>query len=84
MLNNKSLQQDLSIVTWQLLQAISPISYRRKAHVEEHFSRFLVQATFQEDFRAAVDREARADLVEKRKQTEAELEAAACGGGWLG
>lgn len=44
MLNNKSLQQDLSI------------------------------ATFQEDFRAAVDREARADLVEKRKQTEAELE----------
>ena len=30
---------------------------------------------FQSDFRAAVDREARADLMEKRKQTEAELEA---------
>ena len=54
--------------------------------MEEHFSRFLgfLQATFQEDFRAAVDREARADLVEKRKQTEAELEAAAWGRGWLG
>ena len=48
--------------------------------MEEHFSRFLVQATFQEDFRAAVDREARADLVEKRKQTEAELEALCLGG----
>ena len=33
------------------------------------------EADFQETFRAAVDREARADLVEKRKQTEAELEA---------
>ena len=34
----------------------------------------LFEATFQEAFRQAVDREARADLVEKRKQTEAELE----------
>lgn len=32
-------------------------------------------AQFQSDFRQAVDREARADLMEKRKQTEAELEA---------
>ncbi|CAE8697439.1 unnamed protein product, partial [Polarella glacialis] len=33
-------------------------------------------ARFQEAFRAAVDREARADLVEKRKRTEAEVEVA--------
>lgn len=31
-------------------------------------------AKFKEDFRFAVDREARADLVEKRKQSEAEVE----------
>lgn len=33
-------------------------------------------AVFQEEFRSAVDREARADLVEKRKRVEADLEVA--------
>ena len=42
-------------------------------------SSVAAKATFQEDFRQAVDREARLDLVEKRKQTEAELEVP---GGW--
>jgi len=33
-------------------------------------------ASFQDEFRAAVDREARADLVEKRRSSEADLEVA--------
>jgi len=36
----------------------------------------LAIQTFKDEFRAAVEREARADLVEKRKQSEADLEVA--------